>query len=299
MGWNKFRGIWKNGNLVFEGTNKATSGDYIFNNNIKLTLGTGSDAKLYWNGSELQGPNPTSGMWADCPSLAYSDISNYYQWSDDFLQLNINQSSDPIDYTVDTEGAGLITLLNGEYGGIAHLATDGTNNNQCGMQIGTGSSGTVAEITDASGYALWFEVRVRANQTSEGAIFVGLAEENVVTDLIADDGAASYADKDIIGFGLGTDANDEWDFVYRKSSGLKVTDANIATNASDWHTFGFHFDGASVLTPYIDGTAGTAVDTSTATFPSGEEMSPIVTIKTGESATKSVDIDWIRLVGQR
>ncbi len=298
--WNKFKSTWVNGNLVFGVANGATSGNYIFNDNIKLTLGTGSDAQIYWNGSELQGPNPASGMWANCPSLAYSDISSLYQWTEDFMQLVIDDSSsDPLGWTVLVEDSGSAVLKTGEFGGVLYLVTDGTDNDQVGMQIGTDASGTVAEITDSSGLELWYECRVKPTISTECAVFIGLAEENVATDLIADGGAASYADKDMIGFGLGTDANDEWDFVYRKASGLKVTNANVATNANDWHVFGFHFNGASVLTPYVDGTAITTVDTSAATFPSGEELSPIVTIKTGTGATKGVNVDWIRVVGQR
>ena len=81
-------------------------------------------------------------------------------------------------------------------------------------------------------------------------------------------------------------------------------DASIKTNVSGaWNTFGFHFAGASVLTPYIDGVAGTIVDTGAASFPSGEEMSPIIAVKTGlttgATATRSLDVDWIRIVGQR
>ena len=301
MSWNKFKSKWKDGNLEFIVTNGNTSADYILDDNIKLTLGTGSDAKIYWNGSELQGPNPTSGMWANCPSLAYSDISDYYQWTEDFMQLVIDDTiSDPLGWTVNTENSGAITLKTGEYGGVVHVSTSATDNDQCCMQIGTGAVGTTVEITDASGLELWYECRVKTTNATELAVFIGLAEENVATDLIADNGAASFANKDCIGFSKNTDAATEWDFQYHLAGYVRYTDAKVKVNSSGtFNTFGFHFNGASVLTPYVNGTAQTVCDTSAASFPSGEEMAPIVAIKTGTGASKSIDVDWIRIVGQR
>ncbi len=297
--WSKFKSTWINGNLVFGVANGATTGDFIMNDNIKLTFGTGSDAKLFWNGSELQGPNPTSGMWANAPSLSYSDIGSYYMWTEDFMQLVIdNTTSDPLGWTVNTEDSGAIVMLTGSTGGVIHMDTGATDNGMCYMQIGTDAVGTTVEVTDSSGLEVWFECRVKNNWSTESAVFIGLTEEGN-TDLIVDNGA-SLADKDLIGFCTFVDANDEWDFVFKKEPDLpRYTDANVVTNANDWHIFGFHFDGASALTPYIDGTAGTEVATTHTSFPSGEELSPVIVIKTGTGATKSMEVDWIRLVAQR
>ena len=296
--WSKFKSTWVDGNLVFAATNGATSGDFIMNDNIKLTLGTNSDAKLFWNGSELQGPNPASGMWANCPALAYGDISSHYQWTEDFMQLPINSDASPTNWVVTADNSGTAALKTGEYGGVLLMSTTATDNDQVSMQIGSDASGTTVEITDGNGYEVWFEARVHPSMSTECAVFIGLAEEGVGTDFISDNGA-SLNNKDSIGFVKFTDANDEWDFRYKTEGYIAYIDANIVTDADDYHTFGFHFDGASVLTPYVDGTAQTTIDTSAASFPSGEEMSPIISIKNGTGATTSLDVDWIRLVGQR
>ena len=306
MAWSKFKSTWVNGNLEFDLEDGHTSADYILDDNIKLTFGTGSDAKLYWNGSELQGPNPATGMWANCPALAYSDISDYYQWTEDFMQLAIdNTTGYPVAYTTTSDtAASPVTLVTGQYGGVVRLLTGATDNNQTSIQAGSGAVGTTVEITDASGYELWYECRISPSIATECAIFIGLAEE-ASTDIILDGGAASFSNTDCIGFSTNTDTGlDEWDFQYHLAGYVRYTDAAVADNSAltsteDWHTFGFHFGGASVLTPYVDGVAQTAVDTSAASFPSGEEMSPIVAVKTGTTATKGVYVDWIRIVGQR
>jgi hypothetical protein len=269
--------------------------------NQKITLGTGTgvagDAHIYHDGTNLLGPNPATGMWADLPALAYADPSVAIFYFDDFLSLPIDDTTaNPVGWTYTGDANGDATLKTGEFGGVLNVQTGATDNNETTLQLGTGSTGTMFEITDSSGKKVWFEVRVKALQHADEAVFVGLAEEGLGANFLTDDTGVP-ADKDYVGFRYKTDASAAWDVAWKKEGQTEQELALVVANADDWHTFGFKFDGASAVTFYIDGTAhGTAMDTSAATSPSGEELAPILAIKTGSGATVQMDIDWIKCV---
>lgn len=269
----------------------------ILVDNVELFLGTGADAKLMWNATYLEGPNPASGMWANCPAMAYADPSVAITYFDDFLTLPIdNTTANPVGWTYTGDANGDATLKTGEFGGVLNLQTGATDNNETTLELGSGATGTMFEITNAGGKKLWYECRVKALQHADEAIFIGLAEEGLGANFLTDDTGVP-ADKDFIGFRYKTDASDEWDIAWKKAGQTEQEGANEVENADDWHTFGFYFDGTSTVTFYIDGTASsTTATTSAATFPSGEELAPIIAIKTGSGATVQADVDWIKCV---
>jgi len=49
---------------------------------------------------------------------------------------------------------------------------------------------------------------------------------------------------------------------------------------------------------YLNGALGQTADLDTATFPTGEELSPILAIKNG-AADGTLQIDWIKMVVER
>ena len=277
--------------------NASDTLEIVVVDNLPLKFGTGEDTLQQWNGTYLEGPNPASGMWSNCPAVHYADPSVAFQFYDDFMSLPIDDSTaNPTGWTYTGDANGDATLKTGEYGGVLNLHTGTTDNDETTMEVGSQTSGTLFEITDSSAKKLWFECRVKALQHSEGAVFIGLAEEGCGADFLTDDTGVP-ADKDFIGFRLKIDANDEWDAAWKKAGQAEQEIADAATNADDWHTFGFYFDGASTVTFYISGTANaTTATTSAATFPSGEELSPIIAIKTVEGAAKQLDVDYIKVV---
>jgi len=85
--------------------------------------------------------------------------------------------------------------------------------------------------------------------------------------------------------------------IYQTTGGAFVTANSTAITAVNM-TLGIHFDGATTITWYVDGTAiGTALTTATG-MPDTEELSPILAVKQG-AADGGINMDWIKLVAER
>jgi len=172
-----------------------------------------------------------------------------------------------------------------------------------------GSAGVFGKMaaTVAAGKKLVFETRIRMGSITSRNIFVGLAEEGfAVADAITDSGAM-VTTKDFIGFrSLEGDASG-FDTVYQKASQTTVVVKDDALTAviDTWYKLGFIYDPAGyynqnkVIRFFVDGVeqadgvADSALDD--ATFPGGEEMSPIWGIKNGAGTALSLDIDWVKI----
>jgi hypothetical protein len=127
-------------------------------------------------------------------------------------------------------------------------------------------------------------------------VFIGLAEAGSLAATFLANDTMIPADKDYIGFRIKSDASAEWDVAWKKAAQAEQEIANAVANADDWHRFGIFFDGLNTVQFYVDRVLhATTALTTAATFPSGEEMSPIVMVKTGEGVLKSalVDYAWV------
>lgn len=247
--------------------------------------------------------SPAAGksIWEACPQLAMLDPSVGFSFMEDFLSFPIDDTTaNPTAWKLAGDTAtGAVTTPAGILGGVINVATGALDNNETYIQLGTATFEPFC-ITNASGKPVYFEARVKSLQHADEAIFVGLAEAGcAAADFLADNTGVP-ADKDYIGFRYKTDAPTEWDFAYKKAGQAEQEAAAVAVNADDWHTFSFYFDGASTIYVYIDGVLqATTHATSGATFPSGEEMSPIIAIKTGAAAARNVQVDWIKVAQLR
>lgn len=272
-----------------------------------ITQGTGSDAVSKWNGTYYE-LGPATGMWAGCPNIAYPDESTFIKWSEDFISISCDDTTGyPTGWFTYVDVGGTFTLPAAQgAGGFALLTTAATNNNEMTIQLGgahTGQNSAEAfAITNTSNKKFWFECVVKADHTQDGMVAVGLAQGGAAAggDVLADD-TGTLKDIDIVCFRFKQDAPTEWDFAWRKNGQAEQEQANIATNAGAYHTFGCYFDGTSTLTPYADGVAKTGVDVSAATFPSGEEVMPIITVKTSAAAgvASTFYVDRIKCVQMR
>lgn len=250
--------------------------------------------------------SPTAGtsLWEGCPSLALlCDPAVGIEFFEDFLGLPLDGATrNPANFKWASDTATDGITLPKVAGGVVNVATGGVDNNETYIQLGGSANVTNApfSITNASDKALWFEARVKCLEHADEGVFVGLTEEGAAVANFLADNTGVPADKDYIGFRLKTDASDEWDVAWKKNGQAEQEVANQATNADDWHTFGFHFDGESTVTFYVDRTAvATTATTSAATFPSGELLAPIIAVKTGEAVAKNVQVDYIRVVQAR
>lgn len=261
----------------------------------------GKNISAEWIGGEaVIKRSDTNLLWQNFPALGLGNPAAAYEFFDDFMSLPIDDTlANPTGYTYTGDENGDATLKTGEVGGVLNLQTGATDNDETTLQLGSGASGTFFEITNANAKPLWFECRVKALQHADEAVFIGLAEEGLGANFLTDDTGVP-ADKDFIGFRYKADASDEWDVAWRKSGQAEQEIADVVENADDWHTFGFYFDGVNTITFYVNGVAeATIALANAATFPGGEELAPIIAIKTGSGATVQADIDWIKCVQMR
>jgi hypothetical protein len=116
------------------------------------------------------------------------------------------------------------------------------------------------------------------------------------------DNTGEVKDADMIGFRVKHDNGEELDFVYRKN-GQSVVEAiaNIQALAADTYIkLGFLLnpsaEPAKRIKLFVNGSELTTYITDTnieaATFPAGEELSPICHIKNGTAAGSSLSLDW-------
>ena len=138
-------------------------------------------------------------------------------------------------------------------------------------------------------------------------MFLGLAEEgSAAADFITD--ADAMADKDFIGFKILADALTTLKFVYKKAGQTEqvVFSYGTAIAVDTWYKVGFIYDpsatAAKKITAYVDNVEQTTYVTSTnlaaATFPLGEEMSPIFGVKNSAATAKKLKLDWYALLQQ-
>jgi hypothetical protein len=215
-----------------------------------------------------------------------------------------NTTRNPDDWCVFTDsGADTITLPVSVTGGVMQLTTDGADNNEVYMQLGGAACVTNAPfvIAGALGAAnskpLYFGARVKPLAAVDECYFVGLAEEGSAVDGFIVDNTGAIVNKDFIGFCTLTGSAAAWRATWKVTDGAVQAITAIAVNASDWHTFEFFYDGVTTVRFYADGVLNATVATTTAaTFPYAEEMSPIIGVKTGAAAAKSLQVDWLRCV---
>ena len=250
-----------------------------------------------------RGPNPWSGMWSNCFSTHYGDPSVIWTYMEDFIDFPLDANNEPtIGWTWSEDATADVTLVTGTTGGIISMTTDAADaNHACGMQIGTGTAGTVIEYVKDSGKESWVEFRIAASQhTNTFNMFVGLASENANADNFINDAGDDFADIDVLGFVIWEADGADVDIVHQLGGTEFATIADAAENASDFHRYGMYFDGEETITFYVDGTANaTTLDLDATSFPIDEELSPIIYLKNQTTSAIACQIDYIKMVCER
>ena len=268
---------------------------------IQLGTATGGDVVKTWNGSYMEYA-PGSGFWATCPYLAYPDASLAFSWFEDFIGSitlpTATGAGGGWDAHADSDHD--VTATAGTLGGTVKIAPETGSDKELYYQLGEKGTETYLEYTKNSGLKSWVEFRVAyTSVTNAQNIFVGLAEEGCAdSDFIADAGA-DFADKDVVGFSIWEADPNAIDCNHKKSGGA-LADAGLSgvPVAGTYLTLGLYFDGVETVSFYHNGTAVQTADLDTATFPTGEEMSPIIALKNG-ATDAAIEIDWIKIVAER
>jgi hypothetical protein len=263
--------------------------------------------------SDVGGAEPSGSIWGNVPFVeSLVDPGIGYGVHEEFLGFNGLLTSTTGDYTGQAGGyssyqdtSDTILQLATETTGVVRIATDTTDNDEAWLQYG-GAASVMATLAASGGKKLCFETRVRMDTIASRNIFFGLAEEGFAAGDAITDAGAMVTTKDFIGFrSLEGDATG-MDHVYQKASQTTVVVKDDAQTlvAATWYKFGFIYDPnyyntSKVIRFFIDGVeqadgvALTALDD--ATFPGGEEMSPVWGVKNGTTAAINFDIDWFRI----
>lgn len=188
----------------------------------------------------------------------------------------------------------------GSIGGQLQLTPETGSNNEVYFQLGEVGTETFIEYVKSSGKKSWIEFRVAFTSITNAAnILIGLAEEGAAAANFINDSGADIADKDVVGFVIWEGDPDAVDCLHQKAGGV-LADPGLAKVpvAGTFYTFGIYFDGVETVSYYVDGVAVQTADLDTATFPTGEELSPIIAIKNG-AADGTLEIDWIKMIVER
>lgn len=227
-----------------------------------------------------------SGMWADYPIDNPADPSLYFGMFDDFTEFT---EADTWTTTEDSNKSGTDGVMD-EVGGVYANFCDGDDNDESYCI----SEGEVFKFT--TGKKMWFEAKLRVDEanTDDANVMVGVSD-SAEADMILDNGGGPAASYDGAVF-FKVDGGTKWQFE-TSNAGDQVTNATLGTYADDtFARVGFYFDGATTITPYFNGTAGTAHTISCTGL---EEMHLFFGIKAGDTNEESVEIDYIKCIQER
>jgi hypothetical protein len=255
---------------------------------------------------------PSPSIWGDCPNKLLEDRGMGFFKHVEFLAAPTGVLAAALDITmISFDGAlklsadtdTVLTMKAAEEGGYLDLETDGDDNDAAaliGQPLGT--------IKVNSGKKLWFEARLELGVVGDQGVFVGLVEEAGATlDVVADDaGADGVVTESLIGFVCDNGDTNAFDIIYRSAAAAVVSVLADCTNAeaiplaerasvvADTEVkLGIRFDGRDKLTFYVNGypVAHQHVDS---TFDQTHAYVPIIGVKTGAAAARSIAVDWMR-----
>ena len=276
----KVKSYWSSGNLVFTDNDKTE----LFVIESDGTVNIKTQGKF-----ELQG-------------FPYLDPESAFMYVEDFIgHVTLPASTGAAggwkatgDATYDINAAA------GSIGGQIQLAPETASNNEVYFQLGELGTETFIEYVKDSGKKSWIEFRVAYTSITNAAnVLIGLAEEGAAAADFINDAGDDIADKDVVGFVIWEGDPNAIDCIHQKAGGASA-DPGLAQVpvAGTFYTLALYFDGAETVSFYVDGTAVQTADLDTATFPTGEELSPIIALKNG-AADAALQIDWIKMIVER
>lgn len=255
------------------------------------------------------GPSPI--IWATVDNQLHN-VGDWIHMYEDFVGFRGTVSSNVGQYTGKSGGwisyedtSTSLAVQATKHGELKYTGTT-TDNVEAWLQYGdTTEASFIISDTAADKHNLYFETRIKVDAVTDSTKgwFCGLMQETrAVADTITDAGA--LADVDFIGFHQPEADGDGIDFVYQKNGGaVQTIVSDITLTAATYIKLGFVVDwhkhvAAERITIYADGAAQTSFVTDTniaaATFPDGEEMSPIFGVKQATNASHPVYCSFIR-----
>ena len=245
---------------------------------------------------EVYGPTQDGSLWQLCPMVAQVDPSVAHIFYDDFYFMQAVKGTGFEGWTIieDDDAAGTDAVLDAA-GGIYQHYCDGNDNDEAYL-ISASETWLFA-----AGKSLWLEARIAIVQgaTNKANWIMGLMDEAAAASILTNgggpaasyDGAVFYGVEGALTYGFET-----------SNAATQVTTAPAAgwTSVSDtFMNLGFWFksesdsDTTATITPYVNGTPGTA---HTITLAGLAEMQFIIGVKSDGSAEESFKIDYVKIV---
>lgn len=229
-----------------------------------------------------------TGPWASCPILGIlTDPSYGTIFMDDFFMYGA--TGDMWTLVEDAGKAGTDAVLDDAAGWYQHYC-DGDDNDESYLA----SEGESWKL--ASGKPLWFEAKVRLTEanTDDANWIVGLIEGGGAANTLLDNGGGPPANYDGVCF-FKVDGTMYIQFE-TSIAATQVTNATFNAFVSGTaYRLGFHWDGVSTVTPYVNGVAGTAHTMAT----TGGECNACFGVKAGGANEEAIEIDYIKIVQLR
>lgn len=241
-------------------------------------------------------------FWDGAPNKANNDMSVAFFYENDFVGDILFPTSTGAANGWQATGDATYDVLAaaGALGGWCLLAPEAGSNNELYLQMGQLGTETFVECTASSGKEWWLEFNLTPSSVTNAASwFVGLADETAEgADFINNDGN-DFEDEDFILMGVFEGDPNGLQCLWQTTGADFDTAASGTVNiTAKNYTLGFHFDGATTLSYYVDGTVLATQSISATGFPDTEELSPIIAMKQGASAI-NINLDWIKLVAER
>lgn len=265
-----------------------------------VTLGTGSDRKIVWDGSSLN-VGPASGLWTGCPSEMDPDPYMAVRVFDDFDRGGISATA-PLPLWDIITGAGGTNIFRTDVGGgVLNLVSAGTDNDYHAIA----TPGTPFDLLNAK--KLWFEARFRLVEaaTNQSSWWFGLTSD-LTTGGMQTDAAGPLGTYDGVLIwkteGLMTVLSET------SNAGTQASNSTMGTFVTNtWTRVGFYVDATAttaVVTFYtdLDGTGPLTAfgTTKTLTRAGLVPMYLVGGLKAGPSGNaETLQIDYIKCVQLR
>lgn len=211
------------------------------------------------------------------PALGVENVTGLFN---DFPDEDIITTTTAQGWTVNQLTAG--TLTSGTtIGGWLNL--NGTAGDGQGIQI---QHSSISWLPAASKH-LWFEARVQLTDADDQDWMVGLSA--------TDTNVFSTDPTELIVF-RGDDGDANVDFQVRTGGTGSAADTTVDTADGTAIRLGFYVNGATSVTPYINGTAYTAVTTN---IPTSAMRLTFANARGATTASAALAIDWFRILQLR
>lgn len=220
----------------------------------------------------------------------FTTRGNLIEYFDDFVKYNTT-----FDYAVvEDAGATEADKITDANGGVLQIGCDGDDEDECYIS-------SIAEIFKfQTNKKLYFEAYVKLTEANvdDANIIIGLSDI-VAADSLLDAGAGPMASYDGAVF-FKVDGGTVWQFE-TSNAGTQVTNSNVgAFTDATWTRLSFLYDYndgvTAIVTPYIDGVAGTAKNLVIAGL---EEMHLLMGVKAGGINEEALLVDYAHIIAER